>query len=472
MSLTRRIAQNLFLQIAGKIISTLLALIIAAIMTRSLGVVHYGEFTIITSFLQFFGILADFGLTITAVTMISEPGADERRIMSSLLGLRLVSAVIFYGLAPIVAFFLPYPTEVKIGVAMASLAFLAMTQSQTLMGIFQKYLRLGEASLAEILGRIIMLIIVVIAAWQKTGLYAVIWAMVAGNVAQFLFMHLRARRIIPFSLQFDRQIIREIIKRSWPIGLTIAFNLIYLRGDVIVLSLFRETSEVGLYGAAYKVIDVLTVLPMMFMGLVMPHLVQSWIEHQDTFRARLQKIFDFSALLALPIAGGALMLGREIMNLVAGREFAASGDFLKILILAGLGVFLAAPWAHALLAIGAQRKTIFWFGLDALLAVPAYLILVPIFGARGAAWITVFSEIFIGLATFILIVRLTDFKLSLKPVGKMLLATILMMIALWPLREWPVLLTILIGALVYGGLVLILRVISREMIRDLIPKKI
>ena len=48
------------------------------------------------------------------------------------------------------------------------------------------------------------------------------------------------------------------------------------------------------------------VIPMMFMGLVLPILVQAWKNNdRETFKRRLQKAFDFSALLALPIVGGA-----------------------------------------------------------------------------------------------------------------------------------------------------------------------
>ncbi|MBI4812347.1 oligosaccharide flippase family protein [Candidatus Falkowbacteria bacterium] len=64
MTLSARIAYNTIIQIAGKIISTALGLIAVAIMTRHLGTLGFGQYTTIITFLSFFGIIADLGLTL------------------------------------------------------------------------------------------------------------------------------------------------------------------------------------------------------------------------------------------------------------------------------------------------------------------------------------------------------------------------------------------------------------------------
>ena len=69
MSVARAIASNTAIQVAGKFAGNVLGILTIAIMTRALGRDGYGAFTTAISFLQFFGILVDFGLTLTMVRM-------------------------------------------------------------------------------------------------------------------------------------------------------------------------------------------------------------------------------------------------------------------------------------------------------------------------------------------------------------------------------------------------------------------
>ena len=61
MSFTRKIALNTIVQIIGKVLTTLISLVLIAALTRYLGVSGYGQYTTIFAFTQFFAVLADFG---------------------------------------------------------------------------------------------------------------------------------------------------------------------------------------------------------------------------------------------------------------------------------------------------------------------------------------------------------------------------------------------------------------------------
>jgi len=148
-----KIGRNALYQIVGKSVSTLLGLIAVALMTRYLGKEGFGNYTTIIAYLQFFGILVDLGLTIVTVQMIAERPAETNKIVSNIMTLRLVSAVIFLGLAPLIIWFFPYASLIKIGVAITTLSFFFITLNQILIGVFQKELRTDKVALAEVIGR-------------------------------------------------------------------------------------------------------------------------------------------------------------------------------------------------------------------------------------------------------------------------------------------------------------------------------
>ncbi len=83
MSSSRSVAKNSVIQIVGKGISTALGIAVIALVTRALLPAGFGQYTKVITFLSFFGIVADLGLTLITAQMISEKGAEDY-----LLGLR------------------------------------------------------------------------------------------------------------------------------------------------------------------------------------------------------------------------------------------------------------------------------------------------------------------------------------------------------------------------------------------------
>jgi O-antigen/teichoic acid export membrane protein len=138
MSLTKKIAHNTIIQIAGKIISTILGLFALALITRYLGRGGFGEYTTIVTFLTFFATIADFGLTLVTVQMISARGAEENKLLNNIFGLRLVSIIIVLLFAPLTISFFPYSPAVKLGVLIAFASFIFPALNQVIIGLFQK----------------------------------------------------------------------------------------------------------------------------------------------------------------------------------------------------------------------------------------------------------------------------------------------------------------------------------------------
>ena len=99
----------------------------------------------------------------------------------------------------------------------------------------------------------------------------------------------------------------------------------------------------GLYGAAYRVIDILTSFPMMFMGLAMAPIAAHWSNgSRDGFDRTVQRSFDFMVFSAFPLVVGTLFVARDVMVLVSGEAFAPAGSLLQILIVACGGVFFGS----------------------------------------------------------------------------------------------------------------------------------
>jgi len=433
MKLSTKVAYNAIVQAVSKFIATILGLVAIALITRYLGQTGFGQYTTIITFISFFAVIADLGLTLITVQMISKPDAHLDRTLGNLLALRLVSAIILLGIAPLAALFFPYSWEMKVGIFITSFAFLFTALGQILVGLFQKNLRMDKASIAEIVGRALLVIGFFIVIKYNYGLTGILAVTVFSNAASFLLQYLFALPFLKIKLQFDFVFWGEIIKKSWPLATTIILNLIYLRTDTLLLSIIPRESEigilaeVGLYGAAYKVIDVLITLPFMFAGIILPILTARWAEKNKAgFALVLQKSFDAMMIVAIPLVIGTQLVADQIITVVAGADFVIAGKILKLLIIACGAIFFGNIFAHAVIAIDRQKNIIGAYIFTAITSVIGYLIFIPLYTYYGAAWVTIYSEVVISLASFYLVWKYTNFLPKLEVTLKAILASLIM----------------------------------------------
>lgn len=472
MSTTRAIAHNTIIQITGKVISVFLGLIAIGMMTRYLGQEKFGWYVTTITFLQFTCILIDFGLIPVTAQMLSEPEHDKTRLFKNLLSYRFFTALICLIIVPLIAMFFPYPVEVKIAIAFSTISFLSVAMNQIFTGLYQTKLKMHIQVMGELVGRVVLVAGLYLMIKNHSQFLPIMAAIVVSSVSYTAVMWISASRETSVGFGFDWKIWRAITKKMWPIALAIVFNVIYLKGDIILLSLFRPQAEVGLYGAAYRVIDIYSQLAMMIMGIMLPLLTFNWSRNLiDKFKKHYQQSFDIIMLMAVPMLVATLILAEKIMRLVAGPDFAIAGKPLQVLSLAVFGVYLGAVFGHTAVAINRQKQVIWIFVSDAIITFVGYLIFIPKFGMYGAAWMTVFSELYAGLLLFASTRYYSKTPLQLKTFGKIVLAGLIMGLVLLVLIKLNVFLLVLIGTLTYGACLLLFKAISKETIQEIISIK-
>lgn len=472
MSLTRKVAHNTIIQFSGKIASTLLGIIAIAMLTRYLGTERYGWYTTAITFLQFIGILTDFGLTPVTAQMMSESKGDTKKLFQNLLGFRIVTAFIFFFIAPFLSLFFHYPLQVKIAIGISALSFLSVAMNQVLIGYYQYKLKMHIQAIGEVVGRIALIIGLYLTVTSSASFLAVVLAITLSSLAYTLVLLFAAAKDTPLLPRFDMGVWKSIILKMWPIALSIIFNVVYLKGDVLILTFFRSQSEVGIYGSAYRVVDILSQTAMMFMGVILP-LLAAVFSHKDTekFERRYQKAFDGLFLIAFPVVVGVAVLATPLIRLIAGEEFIPAGIPLQILSLAVLGVYIGSFFGHVAVAINQQKRTLFIYITCAVLTLTGYLVFIPKYGMFGAAWMSVFSELFVGIVLALVIYPLAKVKLNFSIFLKALFASGVMGLGVSSLSFLPVLALVPIGAAIYGGILFLTQAINKETIQEIIKLK-
>lgn len=480
MRLSTKVAYNTIIQIISKAISIILGLVAVAFIFRYLGTEGFGEYTTIITFLSFFSIVADLGLTLVTVQLISKPGVDQDKVLGNLLSLRIVSAFLFLGLAPVAVIFFPYSQAVKEGVLALTLSFFFIALNQVFVGIFQKNLRLDKVSIAEIFSRIVLVAGVIYVVKMGYGLNGILLATVFSSFISFVLHFYFSKKFAVIKLHFDIAYWKEIIYKSWPLAITIFLNLLYLKTDILFLSLMKRSTdigiiaEVGLYGAAYKVIDVVIIFPFMFAGIVLPILTGLWArKDNDGFKMVLQKSFDVLVIIAVPLIIGTQFVSHEVMLLIAGADFVDSAPILQCLIIAAGMIFGANMFAHAIIAIDKQKSAISIYLITAFTSLLGYYFLIPVFSYWGAAWVTIYSEAFIMFGSIYLIYKFTKFLPNMAVFFKSLFASFFMAAGIYLLKffgyfYFPLVLSF--AVIIYFIFIFLFKALSKEDVKILLNK--
>ncbi|OGY45694.1 MAG: hypothetical protein A2744_02475 [Candidatus Buchananbacteria bacterium RIFCSPHIGHO2_01_FULL_44_11] len=472
MTLGKSIAYNTIIQIFGKIATISLALVSFGLMTRYLGQAGFGYYTTVYAFLAIFGILIDLGLQMTTTKLISDPKNNESQIISNALTIRLLASIIFLGLAPIIVLFFPYPRLIKIGVAAATIGFVFASLTATLTSLFQKKLIMQRVVIAEVAAKILFLALLLATVYFNWGLLGVIGATVLDSFLVIVILLYFASRSVTIKLSFEPAVWRQILNATWPIALTIALNLIYFKGDIFIMSLIRSEVEVGIYGAPYKVLEILINVAYLFLGLILPILAtaaasQNW----EKFKTMVQSAFNFLIIVTVPLIVGGYFVGEPLMTAIAGPDFTISGELIKILLIATGAIFIASLFGYVIVAIDKQKQMIKFYALNALISVIGYVILIAKYSYWGAAWMTVFTEMFMLLTTIYVMGQSLKFLPRLKILYPAVAAAGVMAIPLYFLANLHFAILIVAGGLVYGLAFYALTGFNKQTISEIVTIK-
>ncbi len=430
MSLSRKIAQNTAIQVGGKMIGTVLSLIAAGFVLRHLGDSGFGRYTTIVSFLQIFGTVADFGLYIVLLKKISTVEQGTRsKLVNTIFTLRVLSAVVFLGSAPLIAWIISlshplYGGEVLWGILLTTLFFFFISMNQLLSAIFQKFLRTDWIAVGELIGKSVLLVTTIVVVFSGWGLIPIMLTLVVSSGANFFTQFIASRKYIKLGFHLNTQHVKEVFREAWPIALSIGLVLLYFKGDTVLLTFFENDQVVGWYGAPYKILEVMVTFPAMFAGLALPVMTKAWHDKDtERFKRTLQKSFDAMVIIAIPLIVGTWMVAPFIMQVLAGDAFKNSVVVLNILIIPTAAIFLGTLFGYLVVSLNKQKSMIWGYGFVAVTSFLAYLVVIPRFSMIGAAWVTTYSEIAVMIIAMWITLHTSKIKLKYNMVWKAIIGS-------------------------------------------------
>jgi O-antigen/teichoic acid export membrane protein len=412
----QRAASDILMQVVVRIVNLAIGVGVTVLVVRTLGEAGYGQWSTVLIVIGLIGYFANFGMEEVAVREAAREPESEHEWIGAVVLLRLAVLVpvmlcsagailllreshqmLLAGLILIVT--MPFG-----GIGAIGLLFQLRVDNRVPMLVLTLRSVLWGAAVAVIYAR-------------RGDMVALAIAMAATNAAGSIVQAVAVLRLDARWPRPSRKRIGALVRIGIPVGVAGALIVAYARIDQVIVFVIAGSRPAGLYGSVYNVLDQSHFVPISILTTLAPVLAASW----PADRARLLRTARLTAeLLAIASFGGlafAIVASGPVVRLVFGHEFARAAPALPIL--AGAFVLICFGYLNGnlLLVLGLQRRLLSISLLALVANVAGNLILVPLMGFMGAAWMTLATEAIVFLATLRLI--LTTLELPLPRLGRM-----------------------------------------------------
>ena len=387
--LRTRVLQNTAALLGGRGISIVLSAGASVLLTRYLGSERLGQFGAIYAYLGLFTWLTTLGIEPVLVREISK----ERESASSLLHTAIILAS-FLSVGALFATILLAPWagfngHLRTLLILAAFEFVLIPVRLPGM-IFQVDLRQWYAATINVVRQGVWFGIVIILWLLGASLFYVVLGRLLATAVESALTWAYSREFLSATKKFLRERSAKILLQSIPIAFTTLLSMVYFRIDQVMLHKLASDFVLGQYVAAVRVSELFEFLPNAFIISMAPVLSVS-VDQPERFYAYTDRLFRYFMIAASGICVFMSTGAGLIVRILYGKQFAPSAPLLAVLIWSEIAVFFATVVYNVLIAKNQQWLLPVPTLVGAAVNVALNLVLIPRYGAAGAAWATLVS---------------------------------------------------------------------------------
>ena len=261
------------------------------------------------------------------------------------------------------------------------------------------------------------------------GAYTVV-GILGGNV--FNFFRLR-KYIHKENIIFSKLNISRHIK---PVLQVFSFNVVtsvYLQLNPVLLGFIKGALAVGYFTAATKIMYVVMKLSSCLGVVMMPRTSNLIAEHkEDEFNKLIQKSYDFTIAISLPLTCGLLVTAPYIIKVLCGQEFIsatfASQVIAPIILMVGISNVMGI---QVLYPKGKIKTVIRCCLIGAIVDLLLNVILIPFFSYNGTAIAYLGTEVATTVSMYLIAKKDLPIRFFKKYHINYLFGSILMSVVVW-----------------------------------------
>jgi len=382
----QNVMSNMGWLLADKILRMGVGLIVGIWLAKYLGPEQFGLWSYAIAFVSLFSAVAALGLDgIVVRDLVRDPsGKDE--ILGTAFILKLMGGALTLFLATASISMIRPHGEIARWLVLIAAAGMIFNAFDTIDFWFQSQVQSKYSIYAKNSAFLVLSVVKVYLILAKAPLIAFacvgLAEIVTGSAGMLVTYRISGQHIRCWQANVPRAI--GMLKDSWPLILSGVAIMIYMRIDQVMIGEMVGDKEVGIYSVAVQLVEAWYFLPGIVVSSVFPSIVEAKAMSDAVFYERLQKLYNFLALMAYVVAIPVTFLAGWIVKILFGVPYAKAGPMLAVLIWSILFTSLGMARSTFLTTMNWTRIHFVTVGCGCVINIALNFILIPEYGGMGA----------------------------------------------------------------------------------------
>lgn len=461
--------------LAASVGQKVISLVYFALVARLLGPEKTGLYTSVLATTTIAVVFVDLGLT---NVFIRDTARDPARLpvaLGNMLTVKCVTGLLSYVGLLVAVHLAGFAHEFVILTAISGLTMLLDSLHLTLYGALRVRGELKYEAVGMVVSQFITLLIggAALVLWRGPVRLLLIGFLVASMANVLFAWYQLGRANVTVKWRWPGSHFKALVITAIPFALAAIFNRIYSYLDVLMLNRLAGNAATALYSTPSKITFAFQFIPLALVAALYPRLSEYYQNNKTKCAQAFGDSFIYLTAIALPVTLGLYWLAEPLTLFLFGKEYQGAVVPLQILGLSLVWAFASFPVGALLNASNRQTRQTVLTGIVLVLNAGLNWYFIPHYGAVAAAWATLVGSIVLTAGGYCLLPRDAEIKHRAVAVAlaKMMVAGLAMSAVLvWGRGQFNFIVVGLVGATVYGLLVVALRVIAAAHLQQLFSK--
>lgn len=394
-ALKNKTVKNAGYLILGKTLQMMFSVVIAMLTARYLGPANYGLINYASAYTAFFAALCTLGINNVLVKEFIDHPGEEGKVVGTTLGLRAISSILSSIVIVGISSVLDAGEFTTILVVALSSIGMVFHIAETFNYWFQSRLE-SKVTASATLG-----------AYLVSAVYKVYLLLTGKGVAFFalitsldyfclgIFLFIEYRRHHGGRLQFSWEYGKKLLGQSHHFILASLMVAIYGQTDKLMLKQMIGDAEIGYYATAVYLCGMWCFILTAVIDSVYPSIMSAAKEKNETlFRKRNIQLYTIVFYLSVIVSLGFTVLAEPIICILYGESYLPAVNPLRIVTWYTAFSYLGVARNAWVVAQNLQKHLFTICAASAVANVILNIVLIPIWGASGAALASLIAQMF------------------------------------------------------------------------------
>ena len=389
-----KVAKNAAWIIGGRVIQSLLALVVGALTARYLGPSNFGSINYAASLVAFIAPVLYLGLNATLVhELIKRPKREGEVLGTSLVLGSAASFICFIGVCAFAFFVNASETEILIVCCLYALGLLFQA-ADMLQFWFQSKLQSKYYAISTLIAytavsayRVILLI-----THQSVYWFALTAVIDHGVIALVLFFTYRRKG--GAKLIFSKTVASELFQKSKHYIIPALMVSIFAQTDKLMLKWMIGEEVVGYYASAVTVCGLTSIICAAVITSFRPMIFENKEKSDAAFEGSVTQLYSVIIYISLAQCIGISLLNDELISLLYGSAYAPAAPVILVLVWYTGFSYIGA--VRNIWLLGENKQHLLWQInlLGVVCNIVVNLLLIPLWGTLGAATASLTTQLF------------------------------------------------------------------------------